>query len=1295
MEQKTKKYIKFIVVIAASLILNCGGRQLTSEYPLPGWFDTFGTFLTAYAYGPVAGALLALVSSGLFTLLYSADFIFSIVGVFIGISVGLMARKGWFETVFHTTSAAGVIAIGAVIMSTIMNFAMFDGNIGNVWGDGVKAFLEENNTPELVAAIIGELYMEFPDKLITSLALFVTIKIVRSLRSGKDSNAVKTSALLFAAALAANIIAPPLMADAGAADEENAKHSHLSYIQHIYNAENGLDCGHANAIAQTSDGILWIGTYSGLYRYNGREFTHIDIYDDIRNVNCLYVDQKDQLWVGTNDNGVVVIDRNRSSSSINTSGGLPSDSIRAIVRSSDDIYYIGTSDGLVTINSSKDLTIRDEIPELGYVSKLSADENGNVAAVNTEGRMAILRGGKIVAELNNGKKYSCCFFTQTGTVLFGSSDGYINEFSFDGSKLKNIRNVRCGDLTKLNNIYTDESGIIWVCTDSGIGYIDEDNVFTMQKTKNFDHSVENMIADYQGNLWFASSRLGLLRLTRSSVTDVFANTGLSESVVNTTAIYKGLLYVGADDGLIIIDTKRNESIENELTSLLAGSRIRCMITDSSNTLWICTYGEGLVSLSSSGDVTFYKNTVKDMGDRVRVCSELSDGSLAVSSSKGLFFIKDGEATGSIPFNDDFGYAQALCFLQDDDGTLYAGTDGNGIAVIRNGKYEKTITRDDGLASGVILRMVKDPEDGSIYIVTSNSICRMTDGEINVLKAFPYSNNYDVILDDDGEIFVTGSAGIYIMDKKELLSGEVSDYMLLNSNTGLVCSLTVNAWNAMDENKSVYLAADRGVFKVNLDQYFFRQDIFLPMIKEIRVDDESHSAETTPDLTVDRKAVKVEFIPEIINYTYEDPIIGYYLEGFNQTWTKVRQSELNSAITYTNLKPGEYTFHLAVFSDNGEKIKETSYTFEKETAIYDNFWFRYYMIGVAAVFVGWLTWFVSRTQIQRTLELQQTKLSMALQQVQMGNETILAIAKTVDAKDVRTSKHSQRVSEYSALIAKEYGFTEAEQENIRKAALLHDIGKIGIPDSVLNKPGRLTDEEYAIMKTHVTRGAAILKDFTIIEHVAEGARYHHERYDGKGYPDHLAGEDIPLYGRIISIADAFDAMTANRVYRKRQDFEYVMNELHKGRGTQFDPHLLDIFLKLIDSKQIDIDALYADAQAQPKEEEPVPEKKAADAPEPAKLSFSSFDGGGPDFIVSVKDHELFTFEVKKEYSDPDHDKIDGAAFTVNIFFRGLKPGETSMTIEERSDCAGNRDHLYNVKVDEKLAVHIENKEIREL
>ncbi|MBO7356155.1 MAG: HD-GYP domain-containing protein, partial [Lachnospiraceae bacterium] len=168
-------------------------------------------------------------------------------------------------------------------------------------------------------------------------------------------------------------------------------------------------------------------------------------------------------------------------------------------------------------------------------------------------------------------------------------------------------------------------------------------------------------------------------------------------------------------------------------------------------------------------------------------------------------------------------------------------------------------------------------------------------------------------------------------------------------------------------------------------------------------------------------------------------------------------------------------------------------------------------------------------------------------------------------------------EYSVLIAENYGFTKEETENLRKAALLHDIGKIAIPDEILNKPSKLSDKEYEIMKSHVTKGAEILQGFTLVENADLGAKYHHEKYDGTGYPDGLKGIDIPLYGRIIAIADAFDAMTANRIYRKRMPFSQVMSELRNNRGKQFDPQLLDVFINLIDEGKIDIKALYADAE----------------------------------------------------------------------------------------------------------------------
>jgi energy-coupling factor transport system substrate-specific component len=347
------------------------------------------------------------------------------------------------------------------------------------------------------------------------------------------------------------------------------------------------------------------------------------------------------------------------------------------------------------------------------------------------------------------------------------------------------------------------------------------------------------------------------------------------------------------------------------------------------------------------------------------------------------------------------------------------------------------------------------------------------------------------------------------------------------------------------------------------------------VSSVKLDRVSYEAESDSDLNIERNVNRIEIFPEIINYTAEDPYISYYLEGFEETTTIVPLSELSS-IVYTNVPSGNYSFHLAVLdSDRKTVLDEVVYPFVKSKEIYDNVWFMAYMIIVMALFLIWVTWFIVRVHAQRTLNLQKKELELAKNHIEMGNQTIIAIANTVDAKDERTSEHSKRVAEYSVLIAKELGKSDEECEILRKTALLHDIGKIGIPDSVLNKPGKLTEEEYEIMKSHVEKGAEILKDFTLIDHVWEGALYHHERYDGKGYTHGLKGEDIPLNARIIGIADAFDAMTANRVYRKKLDFSVVLEELKKGRGTQFDSHLVDILLDLIETDKINVEELYPD------------------------------------------------------------------------------------------------------------------------
>ncbi len=185
------------------------------------------------------------------------------------------------------------------------------------------------------------------------------------------------------------------------------------------------------------------------------------------------------------------------------------------------------------------------------------------------------------------------------------------------------------------------------------------------------------------------------------------------------------------------------------------------------------------------------------------------------------------------------------------------------------------------------------------------------------------------------------------------------------------------------------------------------------------------------------------------------------------------------------------------------------------------------------------------------------------------ETIETLRFTVEAKDEYTRGHSDRVSAYSVLIGKSLDLPEKEVEDLRIGGLFHDIGKIGVPDNILLKETKLTDGEYSEIKNHPSIGAHILSSATIFKDILPIVKHHHEKYNGKGYPGMLIGENIPYAARITAVADAFDAMTSKRTYRDKLPLEVVRQEIIENKGIQFDPKIADIFLDILDNNYQEI------------------------------------------------------------------------------------------------------------------------------
>ena len=1165
-----------ICVVMAAFIINFIGKYISISVNLPIWLDSIGTCVVAYLYGPVCGATVGVGANISYGFFDNVSFYYSVIGFFIGITCGVLSRKGFFDEFLKMGIMAGILSFISLIIALPINFKFYGGYTSNIWGNGVYDLILEKGIHRWIASVIAEFTIDFVDKCVVVLISALIIRMLDGNKyksKRKNTKRRKTKKKIIATVFIITMIFAPIQEyeiSVEAADVEATEIEDVYYTMTVYNDRNGLPGGEANDIAFTNDGYIWVGTYSGLYQYDGAGF-EIKESDRIKSVNYIYNDEEGRMWIGTNDSGLAVMVDGKITNVINESDGLSTNSVCCIGADNSGNYYIGTKKHLNIVSMVGGIKVVDTIPQVDYARTITSGQDGYTVIVTNSGQAHVLKDGKYLYGFGNDNTeydFTCSYYYKNELWL-GTYGNTINRYNVKDDKAVFLGEIQVENLNNIRSLRPDDTGKVYVCADNGIGYINRARRFTPVYTGSFSASIDDMGVDYQGNLWFVSTRQGLLKLTESVFMNIYNNCRFESDVVNCVTKWQGKYYVGSDDGLDVFNYDFSMDSENPLISELSGQRIRNLFVDSSNHLWVSiTSGKGFLEITPGYEIKVYGEEEGMLCNRFRSAIEMKDHTIAVAQDAGINFIKDGQIMSSLTKEDGLLTSMVLTMVETEDRTLYAGTDGSGVAVIKDGRIVDNIDVNDGLSSNVVLRIVEDEE--GLFVVTSNGLNYIdSHGRVTYFDKFPYSNNYDLLKVDNEKLWVLSSAGIFVVDRESLVQGINVKYALLDYKYGLYGAITANSWSYFNDDGVLHIPCDNGCYIVDTKKYKLDKVPYRMSIDYVLQDNTEVDISSNREITVSGVSDITVFHVMVPNYTSNEISVGYMLEGYDVNETIVSTKDLGD-IKYVNLPSGEFKFILNLYGEDKQEVLErVTYSVTKEMRIYDYTWFKTYLFIVCLLFVAWATWLlaswfsIKEREKRRQLE----------KDARISNETIMAIAKTVDAKDERTSKHSERVAKYAVSIASALGWSRQECEDLYKTGLLHDIGKIGIPDAVLNKPGKLTDEEYDIMKTHVDKGAEILKGFTIVKDVDLGTRFHHERYDGKGYPKGLKGTDIPIQARIIGLVDAFDAMTSNRVYRQRLDFDRVIDELKRCAGTQFDPELVEVFLKLIEDKDIDVEVLY--------------------------------------------------------------------------------------------------------------------------
>jgi len=999
-----------MLLILLCIVINLAGRLLAGKLQLPLWLDTIGTSMAVCLVG-IGGALFVGIFSGVPLFLANVPCeVYFLIGIFLPIFQKIYMHLAMPDKVFKVLKLGFFSGLLAVFTTVPVYLFLDGGRSTHFWGDALFCMLEWHGAPPVLCSVAGALLVEIVDKQVSLLIAFGLIALINRMRRNGASVAGKQATVLALCLFVNSWATAGITAEASETTEK--------YVSTIYNNSSGLSSSEANDIAETEDGCIWIGSYAGLTRYDGKKFEFIT-EGGIVSVTAMMTDSKGNLWIGTNS-GRVVLYQGEEFHSISVSTGEKMDSIRCFEEMEDGTIYMGTTGKLCKIGQDHTLQVVDA--DINYVISMTHYE-GMLVGCTHQGELFVMEGDKLIQTYTNenAEAYYTCVGVANERIMAGTSLDELEELRIKEGRIQVVDRVNIAPLYGVQEIQKDSAGKLWLAAENGLGYLNGSDLHIVP-VKEFESSIESVHEDYEGNIWLASSRYGVLKLSKSSFGELFSEGGIEEAVVNAVCRYEGAFYCGCDSGLVIIDEVSGKSITNELTELLQGARIRSIMVDSQNNLWLATYSDdGLVRYSTDGViVTFTQNKSGVTSDRFRCLEELADGTIVAGTSNGINLIKGNKVVGTITQEDGLENAQILCIQEKGDGSFYVGSDGAGIYIIKDGKIIGHVGEAEGLSSAVVMRIT--PYQDGFFVVSGDSLCYMVDDKVTTLKNFPYYNNYDAIVHEE-YICILASAGIYFMEAGPLAAGEEISYRLYNYYDGLMDGLTANSWNYVDEADTLYFCTNAGV-------NYFNPSRLITNTVEYKFGLSSVMYDGTAVKPVDG----VYYIPEDVktitlegslrNYLCTNVKLRFFVKELNSDPQTVSHTELD-ALQISNLKHGTYTICMQVMNDDESMVmQEQCYTLIKEAHTWEEGWFRVYVIVVVAWIILFLVcMFIDiRISAERDKELEKIKyqakgefLTNMSHEFRTPVNTILGMNEMImqESPDERIAECSENIKQASA------------------------------------------------------------------------------------------------------------------------------------------------------------------------------------------------------------------------------------------------------------------------------------------